>query len=965
MRKLTGGFGGLFGVAARIVIPVLTMALLASEAQAQCAPASANNITATCSGTTTNQGAGAPGTSAGTSGYGGGTETGITVNVDASGTVTGNVDGIFVGAGTVTNGSGATITGGTDGINANTGAIVVTNSGAITGTADVGIAAATDATVTNNAGATITGNTIGIFAAAGAANVTNSGAITGTTDFGITGFTSATVTNNAGGSITGLDSGIGAGGGPVTVVNSGSIIGTNTDGIIANTDATVTNNAGGSITGGVDGVLASNGAATVVNSGSIVGTSTDGIQANTNATVTNNAGGSIKGGEFGIISNGGAVNVTNSGSITGTTEFGVQAGTSATVTNNAGGSITGAVFGIHASGAGSSVFNAGAISGGTDAIEFTGAGNTLTLGPGSVITGNVIGGAAATFQLGGVGAATFDVSQIGAAAQYQDFSTFNKVGSSTWTLTGSNAPLAWTVQQGTLNVSGTIGAVTVTGGTLMGAGVVGDTTVASGGAFAPGSGAAGSSLTVAGSLKLQSGAHYQVQLNPTTSSFANVTGVATPGGATVNATYSGSGTILKQYTILTAGSVSGTFNPAVTTNLPNFFATLSYDPTDAFLNLTLRFTSASGSGLNVNQQNVANALSGFFNATGGIPAALGMLSPAGLTQASGELATGSQQTTFDAMNMFLGVLTDPTISGRGDDMCGPSSDPAPGKTASPIVPCYDRWSAWGAGFGGSRNTDGDGALGSNNATSSVYGAAVGADYHISPFTVAGFALGGGGTNFSVSNSGSGHSDLFQAGAYIRHNFGPAYVTAALAYGWQDITTNRTIGGADPLQAKFDGNAFSGRLESGYRFDTPWMGVTPYGAAQFTTFDLPSYSESGLSGANPFALSYSSKDVTDFRTELGFRADKSFPVQDGVMTLGGRLAWAHDYDPDRTMDATFEALQGASFIVNGATQARDAALTSASFEMKWRNGWSAGASFEGEFSGISSAYAGKGVVRYSW
>jgi hypothetical protein len=68
-------------------------------------------------------------------------------------------------------------------------------------------------------------------------------------------------------------------------------------------------------------------------------------------------------------------------------------------------------------------------------------------------------------------------------------------------------------------------------------------------------------------------------------------------------------------------------------------------------------------GLNVNQQNVANALTNFFNATGGIPMVFGGLTPAGLTQVSGELATGSQQATFDAMNLFMGLLTDPSIAG--------------------------------------------------------------------------------------------------------------------------------------------------------------------------------------------------------------------------------------------------------------------------------------------------------------
>lgn len=34
-------------------------------------------------------------------------------------------------------------------------------------------------------------------------------------------------------------------------------------------------------------------------------------------------------------------------------------------------------------------------------------------------------------------------------------------------------------------------------------------------------------------------------------------------------------------------------------------------------------------------------------------------------------------------------------------------------------------------------------------------------------------------------------------------------------------------------------------------------------------------------------------------------------------------------------------------------------------MNWRNGWSAAATFEGEFSSVTSSYAGKGAMRYQW
>jgi uncharacterized protein with beta-barrel porin domain len=76
--------------------------------------------------------------------------------------------------------------------------------------------------------------------------------------------------------------------------------------------------------------------------------------------------------------------------------------------------------------------------------------------------------------------------------------------------------------------------------------------------------------------------------------------------------------------------------------------------------------------------------------------------------------------------------------------------------------------------------------------------------------------------------------------------------------------------------------------------------------------------------------------------LGFRSDKSFVMRDSILTLRGRAAWAHDFNPDRSIGATFQTLPGASFVVNGAAQGSDSALTTASAEMRWMNGWSAAA-----------------------
>lgn len=106
-------------------------------------------------------------------------------------------------------------------------------------------------------------------------------------------------------------------------------------------------------------------------------------------------------------------------------------------------------------------------------------------------------------------------------------------------------------------------------------------------------------------------------------------------------------------------------------------------------------------------------------------------------------------------------------------------------------------------------------------------------------------------------------------------------------------------------------------------------------------------------------------MTDTRSELGLRADKSFALENAMLSLRGRVAWAHDYNPDRSAMATFQSLPGASFVVNGAARASDSALTTAAIETKWLNGMSIAASFESELSETTRSYAGKGIVRYEW
>jgi uncharacterized protein YhjY with autotransporter beta-barrel domain len=79
---------------------------------------------------------------------------------------------------------------------------------------------------------------------------------------------------------------------------------------------------------------------------------------------------------------------------------------------------------------------------------------------------------------------------------------------------------------------------------------------------------------------------------------------------------------------------------------------------------------------------------------------------------------------------------------------------------------------------------------------------------------------------------------------------------------------------DHLTADFKAQSFGGRVETGYRFGVPVVGVTPYAAVQAQSFRTPGYSEVDVNGGG-FGLAYNSRTGTDTRSELGSRFDLLF------------------------------------------------------------------------------------------
>jgi outer membrane autotransporter protein len=226
-------------------------------------------------------------------------------------------------------------------------------------------------------------------------------------------------------------------------------------------------------------------------------------------------------------------------------------------------------------------------------------------------------------------------------------------------------------------------------------------------------------------------------------------------------------------------------------------------------------------------------------------------------------------------------------------------------------------------------------------------------------------LAGGGTDFGLSDSfGSGHSDMFQTAIYARKDFNAAYLSAALAYAWHGVSTDRSliVGGADRFTAAFTAQNVAAEIEAGYRVG--WF--TPYAALREQAFYTPAYSESTASGSPLFALAYEARSTTTTRTELGIKFDRTITLGNGMKVgLRTRTAWVHDYWSNRNVVAMFQSLPGSSFAVTGAAPASDSLLVSAGAEMRMGRGFSLAGWFDGEFARDSQTYGGSVKLRHTW
>lgn len=512
-------------------------------------------------------------------------------------------------------------------------------------------------------------------------------------------------------------------------------------------------------------------------------------------------------------------------------------------------------------------------------------------------------------------------------------------------LTGDNSSFAGLsqVSDTTLVVNEALGgsALIENGGRLQGAGTIGSgtgstVTLASGSTLAPGNSTG--TLTVDGNLTFNTGSRYEVEVAPggKQSDLIKVTGSATLNGGTVahigmTGTYDPAAT----YTILSAEhGVNGSFD-AVTSDFAFLDPSLGYNGNDVTLSLTRNDIGFAAVAETHNQIATAQGLESLPNGNALHDAVVQLdrlTARTAFDLLSGEIHASVAAGLIEDSRHIRNVSSDRLRSALGVDS-------TPGKAPSGLA-------FWGTGFGSWGTTDTNGNAG--RLDRSTGGFVGGADAMVTDAWRLGLLAGYSHSSFDADDrASSASSDNYHVGLYAGTQWQALSFRSGLAYTWNDIKTNRSVGFtgfADSLSAGYDASTVQTFGEFGYQIETPAGNFEPFVNLAHVTVKTDGFGENG--GAAALASSGETTDTTF--TTLGVRAENDLGIGNMQMNLAGMLGWRHAYGD--TTPTSIHAFSGSdAFAVFGNPLAKDAAIVAAGVNVDIAPGATVAISYQGQFN----------------
>ncbi len=500
--------------------------------------------------------------------------------------------------------------------------------------------------------------------------------------------------------------------------------------------------------------------------------------------------------------------------------------------------------------------------------------------------------------------------------------SFTKAGSGTMIFSGTSTYSGpTTVTAGTFTVTGSIANSQMTiqsGATLKGTGTLDSVTSLNGSTIAPGTSIG--TLTVS-SVTFNPSSTFQIEINPTTASRLNVTGAATLDGTVSVIVDSGSYPRSKQYLILEAGSITGSFS-AVTSSNPSFTFTLSQVGNDIFLSYATSLPPSLDGNLTGNLKKIAN----FINTNGSTSMVmlLSGLSENELKKALSRLSPArnvygtyiSQQTAL-SLSKVLTVHIDNyrfakerieaattttdliamTCDEINEKLC---PDTCYLENCCPPTRC-NNYSFWMSGFGEYAHQQ---ASNENPAFNYISESGlIGFDYRGIMKTLAGFAAGYAHTHFfEDDNAGNGNINYYFASIYANGTLGcfhvcdeiiDFYASTALwgLFNKTDQTRNVSFPGF-PETAKAEVFAWqiNPHLEIGCMIERCWSTIAPFTALDWPISWQRRYEEHGAFPFNAIQPAIRSSLV---RSETGLKFSQEWELDFGIFSLKEKGSYIYE------------------------------------------------------------------------
>lgn len=459
---------------------------------------------------------------------------------------------------------------------------------------------------------------------------------------------------------------------------------------------------------------------------------------------------------------------------------------------------------------------------------------------------------------------------------------------------------------------------------------------------------AGGGVVSTGDIVFGSGATYDVLVNSDAPGALNASGTATRSG-TVAMSFGEQ--FDNRYVILASAASTGAFTLDTSNLSDGLSAQIEEVATGTGSETAITFVSnfAQNPALSGNELAVAAAIDDAFNSGSSISGELATMPAAPVAPASatasamatpmgapspsllrervrqrlsglaGEVgAGGGTQAVEQASRSFLALLS-PSSGDGGQGGFVPRTASTSGTDAR----------IWTSVFGADASLSGNEGQGSHDTGIDVSGIAGGGERRFSGGRLAGLAVAGGHTGWSVSRDrGAGESSFLQLGAYGLQEAGAAYVSGAAAVAFHSMSTDRnlTILRSHAYQADYSSEDAALRLEAGYRLlgEASAVNLTPYAAVEGQYIHTGGYGEDTTLGSGAFALSYDDSSTTSVRSEVGAGLDLTMPGPLPI-SFSARAAWAHDWNSCDDVQASFQTIENATFTVAGAEPPENLAL----------------------------------------